>query len=174
MVGNYPNPRWWDAGPARDWRGDQEPPDAFIREAFEDAIQAIAHDQESAGLDIISDGRLHGDNYADAAVYYYMKRLGYDLKGGHLGFPIYSRLHAGTVTQEIKRRGGIMVEQARALKKATNKPTKIQYTGIQVLAQCTNDLYYDNPRDRAMAMAAAINEDILEVDASRLKTSRSL
>ena len=43
------------------------------------------------------DGRLHGDNYADAAVYYYIQRLGYDLKGGHLGFPIYSRLHAGTV-----------------------------------------------------------------------------
>lgn len=58
-----------------------------------------------------------------------------------------------------------MVEQARALKAATNKPTKIQYTGVQVLAQCTNDLYYDNPRDRAMAMAAAMNEDILEIDA---------
>ena len=67
-----------------------------------------------------------------------------------------------------------MVEQARALKKATEKPTKIQYTGIQVLAQCTNDLHYDNPRDRAMAMAAAINEDILEVgrDGRRLHPAR--
>ncbi|MGZ4650018.1 MAG: cobalamin-independent methionine synthase II family protein [Kineosporiaceae bacterium] len=164
MVGNYPNPRWWDAGPVRDWAGDQEPPDAFIREAFEDAMQALVHDQESAGLDIITDGRLQGDNYADQAVYYYMRRLGYDLKGGHLGFPIYSRLHAGTLTQELKRRGALMVEQARALKKATNKPTKVQYTGVQVLAQCTNDLYYDNSRDRAMALAAAMNEDILEVD----------
>ena len=67
-------------------------------------------------------------------------------------------------TQEIKRRGAIMVEQARALKQATNKPTKVQYTGVQVLAQCTNDLYYDDSRDRAMALAAAMNEDILEVD----------
>jgi 5-methyltetrahydropteroyltriglutamate--homocysteine methyltransferase len=165
MVGNYPNPRWWDAGPVRDWAGDQEPPDAFIREAFEDAMQVLVHDQESAGLDIITDGRLHGDNYADQAVYYYMRRLGYDLKGGHLGFPIYSRLHAGTLTQELKRHGALMVEQARALKKATGKPTKVQYTGVQVLAQCTNDLYYDNPRDRAMALAAAMNEDILEIDA---------
>ena len=113
MVGNYPNPRWWDAGPVRDWAGDQEPPDAFIREAFQDAMQALAHDQESAGLDIITDGRLHGDNYADQAVYYYFRRLGYDLKGGHLGFPIYSRLHAGTLHTELKRRGAIMVEQAK-------------------------------------------------------------
>ena len=58
-----------------------------------------------------------------------------------------------------------MVEQARALKRATDKPTKIQYTGVQVLAQVTNDLHYESARDRAMAIAAAMNEDILEVDA---------
>lgn len=164
MVGNYPNPRWWDAEFARHFTGDQEPPDSMRREALEDVIAAIAKDQENAGLDIIADGRVHGDNYADQAVYYYYRRLGYNLKGGYLGFPIYSRLHAGTVDQEIKRRGAIMVEQARALKRATSKPTKIQYTGIQVLAQATNDLHYKSSRDRAMAIAAAINEDLLEVD----------
>ena len=58
-----------------------------------------------------------------------------------------------------------MVEQARALKRATDRPTKIQYTGVQVLAQVTNDLHYPSARDRAMAIAAAMNEDILEVDA---------
>ncbi len=26
MVGNYPNPRWWDAYFARTWTGDQRPP----------------------------------------------------------------------------------------------------------------------------------------------------
>jgi len=165
MVGNYPNPRWWDAEFARHFKGDRQPPDAMWREALEDAMAAIVTDQVNAGLDIIADGRLHGDNYADVALYYYYSRLGYDLSGTNLGFPIYSRLHSATVTQEIKRRGQIMVEQARALKRATNKPVKVQYTGIQVLAQCTNDLYYSNSRDRAMAIAAAINEDILAVDA---------
>jgi methionine synthase II (cobalamin-independent) len=164
MVGNYPNPRWWDAKFARHFKGDRQPPDSMWREALEDATSAIVTDQVNAGLDIIADGRLHGDNYADAALYYYFDRLGYDLSGSHLGFPIYSRLHSATVTQEIKRRGQIMVEQARALKRATDKPVKVQYTGIQVLAQCTNDLHYANSRDRAMAIAAAINEDILAVD----------
>ncbi len=59
----------------------------------------------------------------------------------------------------------MMVEQARALKRATRRPTKIQYTGVQVLAQCTNDLFYKSSRDRAMAIARAMNEDIREVDA---------
>ncbi|MBE3561209.1 MAG: cobalamin-independent methionine synthase II family protein, partial [Ktedonobacteraceae bacterium] len=165
MVGNYPNPRWWDAYFARYWTGDQRPPDSLEREALEDAASALAHDQEQAGLDIIADGRLHADNYGDQALYYYYRRLGYDLKGGHLGFPIYSRLHAGTLTQQVRRLGAIMVEQARALKKATSKPTKVQYTGMQVLAQATNDLYYKSSRDRAMDIAKAINEDVLEVDA---------
>ena len=114
MVGNYPNPRWWDSSFARTWTGDQEPPDAMNQEALEDAVGSIVRDQERAGLDIISDGRVHGDNYADQALYYYYKRLGYDLKGGHLGFPIYSRLHAGTLASEVKRHGAIMVEQAMA------------------------------------------------------------
>ncbi len=165
MVGNYPNPRWWDAEFARHFSGDQAPPDAMVREALQDVIAAVAKDQEMAGLDIISDGRVHADNYGDQALYYYFQRLGYDLKGGHLGFPIYSKLHAATLDQEIKRRGAIMVQQAKALKQATNKATKVQYTGVQVLAQCSNDLYYKSSRERAMALAAAINEDILEVDA---------
>jgi 5-methyltetrahydropteroyltriglutamate--homocysteine methyltransferase len=164
MVGNYPNPRWWDASWARHFRGDREPPDSMSCEAFEDAIGAIARDQERAGLDIISDGRLQGDNYGDI-LYYYFRRMGYSLRGGSLGFPIYSRLHSATIEQEIKRHGTMMVEQARALKRATSKPTKVQYTGVQVLAQCTNDLYYKSSRDRALAIAKAMNEDILEVDA---------
>lgn len=165
MVGNYPNPRWWDATWARHFKGDREPPDSMSREALEDAVAAVVLDQENAGLDIITDGRVHGDNYADTAVYHYFRRLGYDLRGNHLGFPIYSRLHSGTVEHEIRRHGAIMVEQARALKRATSKPTKVQYTGVQVLAQCTNDLYYSNSRDRALAIAKAMNEDIREVDA---------
>ena len=164
MVGNYPNPRWWDASYARYFTGDQQPPDSMSREALEDTMAAIAHDQMHAGLDIIADGRVHGDNYADTAVYHYLRCLGYDLSGGYLGFPIYSRLHAGTVTERIKRRGQMMVEQARALREVTDKPIKIQYPGIQVLAQCTNDLYYSNSRDRAMDIAKAVNEDILVVD----------
>ena len=165
MVGNYPNPLWFNAYVARQWTGDQLPPGSLEREAFEDAILALAHDQEEAGLDIISDGRLQGDNYIDQAVYYYHRRLGYEFHGPYLGLPVYSAHFAPTLTQEIKRRGPIMVEQARALKKATKKPVKIQYTSIQVLAQATNDLFYSNSRDRALAIAKAINEDVLELDA---------
>ena len=57
MVGNYPNPRWWDAQFARHFTGDMQPPDSMWQEALEDVIGAMARDQEQAGLDIIADGR---------------------------------------------------------------------------------------------------------------------
>jgi 5-methyltetrahydropteroyltriglutamate--homocysteine methyltransferase len=165
MVGNYPNPRWWDAHFARHFSGEMQPPDSLMREALEDAMAGLVADQEAAGLDIIADGRIQADNYADQVVYYYQKRLGYELHGGQLGFPIYSRLHAGTLRQKIERRTGLMVEQARALRSLTKKPIKIQYTGIQVLAQCTVDQHYATPRERALDIAAAYNADFKELDA---------
>jgi 5-methyltetrahydropteroyltriglutamate--homocysteine methyltransferase len=166
MVGKYPNPRWWDAHYARFFQGHQEPPDSMMREALEDAINAIVRDQEIAGLDIVCDGRLWHDSYAEAAVYYYHKRLGcIQERGGFLGFPIYSRLRTVTCDKPIKRYGQIMVEQARALKRATEKPVKISYMGIQVLAQAINDEHYESSRDRALNIAKAVNEDILELDA---------
>jgi methionine synthase II (cobalamin-independent) len=164
MVGNYPNPRWWDATYARHFDGDMHPPDSLVREALEDAISTIAQEQERAGLDIISDGRLQADNYGDQVLYYYMRRLGYDLAGGQLGFPIYSRLHAATLRQAFVARS-LMIEQARALRAATKKPIKIQFTGLQVLLQCTNDLHYATPRDRAMALAKIYNAEFRQLDA---------
>lgn len=164
MVGNYPNPRWWDSHFARFFSGDQEPPDSIAREALEDAMGAIVRDQETAGLDIIADGRIQADNYADI-LYYYMRKLGYELRGGQLGFPIYSRLHAGTLRQPIRKGASLMIEQARALRAATQKPIKVQYTGIQVLTQCTNNQHYKEPRDVAMALADVYNAEFKELDA---------
>jgi methionine synthase II (cobalamin-independent) len=166
MVGNYPNPRWWDANYARHFTGDREPPDALMQEALEDAIQAVARDQEDAGLDIIADGRVHGDNYADQVLYYYHRKLGFEIRGGQLGFPIYSRLHATTIRQAIRRNGELMVQQAKALRKATSKPIKIQYTGLQVLAQVGGvDHHYPDARERALDIARAYNEEFKELDA---------
>ncbi len=68
MVGNYPNPRWYDG-----YSHSKLPPGALVydsltREAYEDAVLAVVHDQEAAGLDIISDGRVHGGDSPYAQV----------------------------------------------------------------------------------------------------------
>src|SRR5262249_57638266 len=70
----------------------------------------------------------------------------------------------GGVGEPIRRRGGLMVEQARALRNATSKPIKVQYTGIQVLTQCTVNEHYKTPREVALAIAKEFNADFKELD----------
>jgi methionine synthase II (cobalamin-independent) len=65
MVGSYPRPRWYDY---------QLHGADFLhaikleerREAFEDATLAVICEQEQAGLDIVTDGQMHYDDYGGA------------------------------------------------------------------------------------------------------------
>ena len=100
MVGNYPNPRWYDGHAFSKFPVGDFIYDSISREAFEDAVLAIVHDQETAGLDIISDGKVYGgDSPYLCIIYHYYERLtGYELSGPPIGLPIYSTGFAPTVT----------------------------------------------------------------------------
>ena len=83
MVGNYPNPRWYDGhGFATLPRGEFIH-DSISKEAFEDVVGTIVRDQEAAGLDVISDGKVYGgDSPYGTILYYYLERVsGYKLTG---------------------------------------------------------------------------------------------
>ena len=165
MVGNYPNPRWYDG-----YAYSKLPPGALVydsltREAYEDAVLAVVHDQELAGLDIISDGRVHGGDspYAQVVYHYYERLRGYEIDGPQLGLPIYSTLFSPTVVGEVTRRTSFALPTLRAVRKATRKPVKISYQGIHVLAAASNDQYYKDMKELATAIARAYHEDFLEL-----------
>jgi len=165
MVGNYPNPRWYDGHAFAAYPKGEFIFDAISREAYEDAVSAIVHDQESAGLDIISDGKIYGgDSPYGQILYHYMERMsGYKMSGPSIGLPTYSTLFSPTVIGEIRREHPFHGAALRAMKKATNKPIKISYTGMQVLAAASTNQYYPEVREVAMAIAKAFNEDFKEL-----------
>src|SRR5581483_7466859 len=165
MVGNYPNPRWYDGQAFAKFPQGEFIYDAISREAFEDAVLSIAHDQEAAGLDVISDGKVYGGDspYAQIIYHYYERLTGYELHGPPIGLPIYSTLFAPTVTGEVRRRSPFHYATLRAVRKATNKPVKISYVGLQVLALASNDQYYKDVKDLATALAKAYHEDFLQL-----------
>ena len=106
MVGNYPKPRWfagqaWGTIPLGRYAHD-----SVSFEAFEDAILAIVHDQESAGLDIIGDGLMvSGDSPYAAKLYYIVDRIeGYAPYGPSITLPTYSALFAPIVQGKLVRR----------------------------------------------------------------------
>ena len=79
--------------------------DSISKEAFEDAVGAIVQDQEAAGLDVISDGKVYGgDSPYGTILYYYLERMsGYKLSGPPIGLPIYSTLYSPTCVGEVRR-----------------------------------------------------------------------
>lgn len=165
MVGNYPNPRWYDGQAFAQYPNGEFIYDSISREAFEDAVGAIVHDQEAAGLDIISDGKVYGgDSPYGTIVYHYVERMtGYKMSGPPIGLPIYSTLYSPTVTGEVRRENPFHLANLRATRKATKKPVKVSYVGIQVLAAASTNQYYPEIRDLGMAIAKAFNEDFKEL-----------
>jgi len=165
MVGNYPNPRWYDGSAFAQYPKGEFVYDAISREAFEDAVAAIVHDQVGAGIDVISDGRVYGgDSPYGQILYHYVERMaGYKLSGPPIGLPIYSTLFSPTCVGEVRREHPFHLATLRAVRKATTKPVKISYTGIQVLAAATTNQYYKETRELALAIAKAFNEDFKEL-----------
>lgn len=165
MVGNYPNPRWYDGQAFARYPNGEFIYDSISREAFEDAVGAIVHDQELAGLDIISDGKVYGgDSPYGTILYHYVERMtGYKLSGPPIGLPIYSTLYSPTVVGEVRRENPFHLANLRAARKATKKPVKVSYVGIQVLAAASTNQYYPEIRDLGMAIAKAFNEDFKEL-----------
>src|SRR5215207_8482592 len=165
MVGNYPNPRWYDGRAFATYPKGEFVYDAISREAFEDAVGAIVHDQEAAGLDVISDGKVYGgDSPYGQILYHYVERMtGFKLTGPPIGLPIYSTLFAPTCVGEVRREHPFHLATLRAVRRATRKPVKVSYTGIQVLAAATNNQHYKETKELALAIAKAFNEDFKEL-----------
>ena len=169
MVGNYPEPRWYRGQAFARYPG--QPGnfvfDSISKEALEDCIQCIARDQARAGLDIISDGRVFGgeDAYAQL-LYHYMERLtGYELIGPNLGVPIYSALYAPTCVGEVRRRFPFHLDTLKALRRSTDRPIKVSYTGVGAMTAATNNLHYPDIKELGLALAKAINDDLKELAA---------
>ena len=66
MIGSYPKPRWFEdynvagADLLEWWKIEKH------FQAFRDATAACIKDQELAGLDIVTDGQMHFDQYGGA------------------------------------------------------------------------------------------------------------
>lgn len=164
MVGNYPKPRWY-VGPSYQVPLGSFMPDAVSFEAFEDTIAAIVRDQEMAGLDVIADGLvLGGDSPYAAKLYYITERLnGFVNDGPPLSLPTYSTLFSPTVDGPVSRKGPLMLNQVKTLRKLTDKPIKVNFPGLQVLAMGAINRYYSDVKELAFDLAKAYNQEFKEL-----------
>src|SRR5581483_7443075 len=168
MVGNYPKPRWFTGQAWSEIPPGRYAADSISFEAFFDAILAIVYDQDSAGLDVITDGLMvSGDSPYAAKLYYLTERIaGFTPYGPSIMLPTYSTEHSPIVDGKLVRKCPLYSEQVRVLRKATKKPIKVNFPGLQVLAMGSINKYYSDVKDLAFDLARVYNEEFKELVAA--------
>jgi len=90
VVGSHARPSWFVAGIAAAERGEFGPAD--LEEMLDDAVDLALHDQEEAGVDILSDGEMRRAGFFTAEFYAHLT--------GVRALPPERRLGAGAHDQQ--------------------------------------------------------------------------
>jgi 5-methyltetrahydropteroyltriglutamate--homocysteine methyltransferase len=172
VVGSYPQPEWLvdrtnlqNRLPPRIrareiWRV----PEPLLQEAQDDATLLAIRDMERAGIDIISDGEMRRESYSN--------RFATALNGMDLDNPGVALDRTGhpnpvpRVAGPIRRLHPVEVRDVEFLRRNTNRRIKITVPGpFTVTQQAQNDYYHDE-KALALDIAAAINEEIISLQAA--------
>jgi 5-methyltetrahydropteroyltriglutamate--homocysteine methyltransferase len=156
-VGSVPRP---------DWLAQTRRNEVSFRMSGEDAMIVSLHEQEALGLDLLTDGelpRLHFifhiagqwegvDTASPATKTTYRNRIA-------------NRL-VPRVTGQIKRRGAASVGDLRLARRHTDRPLKMAVPGPMTVVDSVIDEFYRDETALAMDAAAAINAELLDLQAA--------
>ena len=171
VVGSYPQPAWLID---RAKLGAKVPrvrqpeiwriPEPWLEEAQDDATLLAIRDMERAGIDIITDGEMRRESYsnrfATALEGIDIERPGTTINRNGLAIPV------PRVAGPIRRKGAVEVRDIQFLKKNTSRKAKITLPGPFTMAQQAQDDYYKDEEALALALAAAVNEEIRDLKAA--------
>lgn len=177
VIGSLPRPAWYTAN-----LGQQTFLQAMVnskyREQYEDAVSVYLRDQETAGLDICTDGDAHYDEEVGGQSWtsyppFHME--GFDqgipdpavFKIGNVGFPrghiLHDYLEARVMPKIVGPVGPGNLQYAAMWKTAqrlTRKPVKFGTITPELLAAAVDDIHYKDPVERIMALSNAINAEL--------------
>jgi 5-methyltetrahydropteroyltriglutamate--homocysteine methyltransferase len=171
VVGSYPQPGWLID---RAQLGSKVPrvrmpeiwkvENTFLEEAQDDATLLAIRDMERAGIDIITDGEMRRESYSN--------RFATALEGIDIERPGSTINRSGVpipvprVAGPIRRRAPVEVRDVAFLRKNTSKRIKITLPGPFTMAQQAQDDYYKDEEALALALAAAVNEELRDLKAA--------
>ena len=172
LVGSYPQPGWLidravllgSAPPRVRLREVWRVPEDCLEEAQDDATLVALHDQERAGIDIVTDGEIRRESY--------FNRFANALDGVDIDNPgeVPSRTGKPTrvprVVGPIRRRAPVQVRDVAFLRAHTGRPIKITIPGAFTMARLALDEHYRDREALIMAYAAAVNEELRDMKAA--------
>jgi 5-methyltetrahydropteroyltriglutamate--homocysteine methyltransferase len=169
LVGSYPQPEWLIdraklAGrfPPRTralelWRIS----DPWLAEAQDDATLLAIHAQETAGLDVITDGEIRRESYSN--------RFATALEGIDIDNPGTALDRSGhpnpvpRIVGRIRRKHPVEIGDVAFLRANTAKPIKMTVPGPFTMSQQAQNDFYPSEEEAAMDYAAAVNDEIRDL-----------
>ncbi len=172
LVGSYPQPDWLID---RDKLAGRFPPrtrarelwriaDPWLAEAQDDATLLAIRAQESAGLDIVTDGEVRRESYSN--------RFATALEGIDIDNPGTALDRSGhpnpvpRIVGKIRRKHPVEVRDVEFLRAHTDKPIKMTVPGPFTMSQQAQNDFYASEQEAAIDYAAAVNEEIRDLFAA--------
>src|ERR1700744_2384309 len=168
VVGSYPQPEWLvdramlsKSVPRTRMHEMWRLPEEHLEEAQDDATIVAIRDMERAGIDIVTDGEIRRESYSN--------RFATALEGVDADNPAMITARSGQQTPvprvvgKIKRTGPVELRDMQFLRKNTDHAAKITLPGPFTMSQQAKNEFYKDDEELAMAMAAAVNAEALEL-----------
>jgi 5-methyltetrahydropteroyltriglutamate--homocysteine methyltransferase len=139
-------------------------PGEFLAKAQDDATILAIHDQERAGLDIVTDGEMRRESYSN--------RFATALDGVDIDNPGTALDRSGhpnpvpRVAGKVRRRQSIEVNDVKFLRANTARPIKITVPGPFTMSQQAQNDFYKSEEEMAFDYAAAVNAEIKDLFAA--------
>ncbi len=172
LVGSYAQPEWLID---REKLAGRFPPrtrqkelwrvaEPWLDQAWDDATVWAIHEQERAGLDIVTDGEMRRESYSNRFATA-LDGVDMDNHGTALdrsGEPV----PVPRVVGPISRRHAVQVRDVQFMREHTGKAIKITVPGPFTMSQQAQDDHYGDPEALAVAYAGAVNEEIKDLFAA--------
>jgi 5-methyltetrahydropteroyltriglutamate--homocysteine methyltransferase len=172
VVGSYPQPDWLVD---RQMLGTRLPPRTraleiwrvtpdLLEQAQDDATLVAIRDMERAGIDILSDGEIRRESYSN--------RFATALEGMDLDNPGTALDRTGhpnpvpRVVGPIRRTRPVEKRDVEFLRANTDRTIKATLPGPFTMSQQAQDDYYKDEEELAMALAAAVNDEMRDLFAA--------
>jgi 5-methyltetrahydropteroyltriglutamate--homocysteine methyltransferase len=161
IAGSLPKPAWL-AQPNQLWAPWLAQGEA-LAEAKRDATRLAVHDQERAGIDIITDGEQSRRHFVTG----YLEHLkGIDFE--HLVTMRIRQRYDARVPQvvgPVSRPRPVHAEDVRLLRAQTDRPIKYTLPGPMTIVDTLHDAWYGNRVKLAMRFATILNKEARELEA---------
>jgi len=128
VVGSHAHPSWLVAAMEAAARGEMGPDD--VREALDDAVDTAIRDQETAGIDVVSDGEMRRAGFFTAEFYRHLTGLRVLERARRLGAGAHDQQHRFAVLEPIAAPAGLgVVEEYRFARTRTARPLRVTLPG---------------------------------------------